>query len=59
MSLKDQEILMEKPHTKNEQEMLMDDPLYTLLKDLRLENPKFNFFTCKYKMFEERSKCTS
>ncbi len=40
MSLKDQEILMESSSTENEQEILMDDPLYTLLKDIRLENPK-------------------
>ncbi len=45
MFLKNQEILMEKPHTKNEQEMLMDDPLYTLLKDLMLENPKSLIFS--------------
>ncbi len=38
---------MEKSPTKNEekQENLMDDPLYTLLKDLRLENPKSLFFS--------------
>ncbi len=33
MYLKDHEM------DKNEQESLMDDPLFTLLKDLRLENP--------------------
>ncbi len=45
MSLKDQEMLMEKPPTKNEQELLMNDPLYTLLEDLRLENPKSLIFS--------------
>ncbi len=32
MSLKDKDVLMEKSPTTNEQEIIMDDPLYTLLK---------------------------
>ncbi len=39
MYLKDHEM------DKNEQESLMDDPLYTLLKDLRLENPRSLIFS--------------
>ncbi len=45
LSLKNKEVLKEKPSTANEQENLMDYPLYTLLKNLKLENTKNIIFS--------------
>ncbi len=58
--LKDKEVLIEKPPTINEQEILMDDPLYTLIKNLRLENPKSKIVShVNLNSLKKRSKCTT